>query len=153
MLKSKKVKLIWYFTIALSLMAFIPCFMNSVFGLMSFLGFTVSTWKPYYVLRVSLYTIIIGSILLTLIIILVSKKPFHKVLSITLLIDAIAVILYSYLLPRFPEHQQIFTFTIMENGSDYLMDGWYVFAGVLLFLCSKIAKYGLNLQDEVDDIV
>ena len=142
---TKKIKRLWVCTLSLTTMITLVFIMHTFLALMK-----ASTFD---FIRSSFYTIMLTSITITLIYIYHKKKPFNKMISNALLLNAIMLLVYSFLLPRFPQHLQTYHFNIMSNGDSYLMDGWYFLAGLLLLLFSRIFHYGFQLQEEVDDIV
>lgn len=107
----------------------------------------------YRLLIKILYVIVLASIQFILCYTYIKHKPFYTGIDRILLFLSIIILFYAFFLPKFSEHIQFVPFRIMDNGAGYLIDGWYLLVAMLVFLFSRITRYGTTLQEEVDDLV
>lgn len=146
--KKSKLKKTWIFTMSL-LVTMTLCIFATIISF-----FIRDFASVYFKLVVVLHFIILATMTFNFIYMFLSKKILNKWLVYSCYMIAFSLLLYSFILARFPQHQQIVIFTLMSNtNGDYLIDGWYFLAGLIVFQMSKIFKYSLSIQEEVDDII
>lgn len=148
MIENKKAKIYWLLTIAILGFALLSLLAKLMFSIN-----TTVVLSNYTILKLFLYILILGSVFFVLCYTYYKKKTFSFCLTTSLLLISILLFLCAILLPMYPQHLQVFPFRIFAHGSNYLIDGWYFIASLIVFLLSRISKHGTCLQEEMDGII